>query len=165
MPEVLTDFVEFLGSDAFSTIKLISLAYFSLLWIAIIIWVTRDALARSNSILFQAFAILINIAVPILGVVLYLIIRPGRTRLERYYEDLEAGVLETESDQEQNACDKCLTPVDKAYIYCPNCAAHLKKACPKCKKSFPNLWNICPFCGKEYKEKEKATKKHGKKKT
>lgn len=162
MPPLLTDTLDFIGSDAFGTVKIAVLAYFALLWLAIIIWVTKDALQRSSSILFQAFAILLNIAVPILGVLLYLIIRPGKTRMERYYEELERNMLEGENAVEQYACDKCLTPVDKDYGFCPNCGEGLKKACPKCKKSFPNVWHICPFCGNEYKDKEKTKKTHKK---
>ncbi len=94
MPETLNQFLEFLSSDTFVTLKIISLSYFGLLWLSIIIWVTRDSLSRSNSILFQAFSILLNIAIPYLGALLYLIIRPGKTRIERYYEELEVGMLE-----------------------------------------------------------------------
>ena len=160
---LLNQTVDFLSSDTFGTIKIAVLGYFALLWLAIIIWVTKDALQRSRSIFFQAFAILLNIIVPFLGVLLYLIIRPGKTRMERYYEELERNMLEGESMGEQNACDKCLTPTDKDYTFCPNCGESLKKACPKCKKTFPNIWHICPFCGKEYKGKP-SRKKLAKKK-
>ena len=156
MPPLLTETVDFLSSDTFGMLKIVVLAYFALLWLAIIIWVTKDVLQRSNSILFQAFSILLNILVPILGVLLYLIIRPGKTRMERYYEELERNMLEGESLSEQNSCDKCLTPADKDYSYCPNCGESLKTACTKCKKSFPNVWSICPFCGKEHKDSKKT---------
>lgn len=162
MPPLLTETVDFLSSDTFGTLKIAVLAYFALLWLAIIIWVTKDALQRSNSIFFQAFSILLNIIVPILGVLLYLIIRPGKTRMECYYEELERNMLEGDNATEQNTCDKCLTPSDKDYSYCPNCGESLKKTCTKCKKSFPNVWSICPFCGKEYKVAPK--KKHSKNK-
>ena len=155
MPTFLTESIDFFASDTFGVIKFAALAYFALLWLAIIIWVTKDALQRSESILFQAFSILLNIAVPILGVLLYLIIRPGKTRAERYYEELERNMLEGENEAELNVCGKCLTPADKEYNFCPNCAEGLKKNCLKCKKSFPNVWNICPFCGNEYKDKAK----------
>lgn len=164
MPPLLTETVDFLSSDTFGMLKIVVLAYFALLWLAIIIWVTKDVLQRSNSILFQAFSILLNILVPILGVLLYLIIRPGKTRMERYYEELERNMLEGESLSEQNACDKCLTPSDKDYSYCPNCGEGLKTTCAKCKKSFPNVWSICPFCGKEHKDSKK-TKTKSKKST
>lgn len=159
MPPVLNDIIEFLSSDAFSTLKIVVLSYFGLLWLAIIVWVTRDALQRSESIMFQALAILLNILVPILGVLLYLIIRPSKTRMESYYEELEHTMLEGGEASEKNACDKCLTPVDKEYAFCPNCGESLKKHCGKCRKTFPNLWNICPFCGTEYKSDKHVTKK------
>ncbi len=163
MSPFLSQTMEFVASDAFGTVKLAVLGYFALLWLAVIIWVTKDALQRSSSILFQAFSILLNIIVPILGVLLYLIIRPGKTRMERYYEELERNMLEGENAVEQHACDKCLTPVDKDYGFCPNCGEGLKKACSKCKKTFPNVWHICPFCGNEYKSKEKSKKAQKKK--
>lgn len=163
MPTGLTETFDFLTSDAFGTLKIGILAYFALLWLAVIIWVTKDALQRSNSIIFQSFSILLNIVVPILGVLLYLIIRPSKTRMERYYEELERNMLEGENQIEQNSCDKCLTPVDKDYSFCPNCGEGLKKNCQKCKKSFPNVWSICPFCGNEYKDKTKNDNDHKKK--
>ncbi|MBU0706189.1 zinc ribbon domain-containing protein [Patescibacteria group bacterium] len=164
MPSFITDIFNLLPSDTFGTVKIAFLAYFALLWLAIIIWVTKDALQRSNSIFFQAFSILLNIVVPILGVLLYLIIRPGKTRLERYYEELERNMLEGDNQNEQNACGKCLTPADKDYSFCPNCGESLKRTCTECKKSFPNVWSICPFCGNEYADKEKH-KKVARKKT
>lgn len=155
MPPAITETIDFLSSDLFGTIKLVILGYFSLLWLAIIIWVTRDVLQRSSNIIFQAFSILLNIVAPFLGVLLYLIIRPGKTRAERYYEELEMGMLEEDNSGEQNTCGKCLTPADKDYSFCPNCGEGLKKTCLKCKKTFPMIWSICPFCGKEYKDTEK----------
>lgn len=159
MSPTLTETLDFLGSDTFGTVKVAVLAYFALLWLAIIIWVSKDVLQRSNSIVFQAFSILLSIVVPILGVLLYLIIRPGKTRMEKYYEELERNMLEEDGVSQQNACDKCLTPADKDYSFCPNCGESLKKACSKCKKTFPNVWNICPFCGKEYREGKKSKHK------
>jgi len=155
MPPVLTETVDFLSSDIFGTVKLVLLGYFALLWLSIIVWVTRDVLQRSSSIFLQAFSILLNIVAPFLGVLLYLIIRPGKTRMERYYEELERNVLENETPEGQNACAKCLTPADKDFNFCPNCGESLKKTCAKCRKTFPIIWNICPFCGKEYKETPK----------
>lgn len=162
MPPFLTDALNFMGSDTFGVVKIAAIAYFGLLWLAIIIWVTKDSLQRSTSILFQAFSILLNILIPFLGVLLYLIIRPGKTRMEHYYEDLERQVLEGEETVDQNTCGKCLTPADKEYNFCPNCGENLKKTCVRCKKSFPVVWNICPFCGKDNKDASKNKTEHKK---
>jgi len=163
MPPMLADILEMASSESFGTIKIAVIGYFSLLWLSTIIWVTRDALNRSNSIFFQAFSILLNILVPFLGVLLYLIIRPGKTRMEKYYEELERNMLEENEIGDTNTCDKCLTPVDKDYKFCPNCASSLKKTCKKCRCTFPNIWNICPFCGNDYKETTTKAKKITKK--
>jgi hypothetical protein len=85
--------IDLIGSPSFKTLQYAVIIYFGLLWLSIIIWVTRDAILRSNSIAFQVISILINIFFPILGVLLYLIIRPTKTTLERYYEDLEHRLI------------------------------------------------------------------------
>lgn len=156
MPSFLAPLFEFLNSNPIGNIKLIVFGYIALLWISIIIWVTRDVLARSNNIFFQALVILINVALPIVGVLLYLIIRPSRTQMERYYEQLEAGILESEEKEIETSslsCDKCLTGVETDYVFCPNCAFQLKKVCTSCKKPFPEHLKLCPYCGKEPKLK------------
>ena len=85
--------IEFISAPSFKTMQLIIVIYFGMLWLAIIIWVTRDAISRSKSLIFQVFAILLNILFPVLGILLYLIIRPGKTSLERYYEELEHRLI------------------------------------------------------------------------
>ncbi len=163
MPSFLTNLVDFVSSPTFGTIQIVALAYLGLLWLSIIIWVTRDSIHRSNSLLFQTFSILINIIVPILGVLLYLIIRPNRTNLEKYYEDLEQRIVAESEGEKGVTCEKCLTVLDGSYTYCPNCGVKTKKTCAKCKKHFPGMWNICPFCGTEFKKKEKETESGPKK--
>lgn len=98
MPELpfslnLNQILEFISAPSFKTLQLAVVVYCGLLWITIIIWVTRDAISRSQSIIFQVFAILLNIIFPILGILLYLIIRPGKTTLDRYYEELEHRLI------------------------------------------------------------------------
>ena len=91
-------------SPSLKTLQLAIVIYVGLLWLSIIIWVTRDAISRTNSLLFQVFAILLNIAFPLLGILLYLIIRPGKTVLERYYEELEHRlILESIEGKESTA--------------------------------------------------------------
>ena len=85
--------IEFINTPSFKTFELVIIIYFGLLWLSVIIWVTRDAINRSHSLIFQVIAILLNILFPILGILLYLIIRPGKTTAERYYEELEHQLI------------------------------------------------------------------------
>jgi|GEM_PF-2136049 len=82
-----------LTSPSFKTLQLAIVVYVGLLWLSIIVWVTRDAISRSNNLMFQVFAILLNIGFPVLGTLLYLIMRPGKTVMERYYEELEHRLI------------------------------------------------------------------------
>jgi len=98
----LNQLIEWVSNPSFKTIQLIIVIYFGLLWLSVIIWVTRDAINRSESLSFQVISILLNIVFPILGILLYLIIRPYKTTLERYYEDLEHRlILESISDKDK----------------------------------------------------------------
>ena len=97
----LNTIIEFISTPSFKLLQLVVIIYVGLLWLAIIIWVTRDAINRSDSIIFQVIAILLNITFPVLGILLYLTIRPGKTTAERYYEELEHQlILESISEEE-----------------------------------------------------------------
>ena len=164
MPSFLNTALEFISSPAFGTIQIVAIAYVGLLWLSIIIWVTRDSINRSGSLLFQTFSSVINIVGPILGVILYLIIRPGKTNMEKYYEEIEHRMIAEGDDGSSSTCEKCLTVVSKDYTFCPNCSTKLKKICSHCRKGFPSVWNICPYCGGEYKTEDKASSTSDKKK-
>lgn len=89
----LSQWLNMITSPSLKTLQLAIVVYVGLLWLSIIVWVTRDAISRSNSLIFQVFAILLNIGFPVLGTLLYLIIRPGKTVMERYYEELEHRLI------------------------------------------------------------------------
>lgn len=103
--ELLSTAVELLSSPSFDTIQAIALGYVGLLWLSIVIWVTRDSIERSDSLIFQVFSILINIAFPVLGILLYLIMRPSKTTSERFYEELEHRLLMESLPKEEKKTD------------------------------------------------------------
>ncbi len=126
------------------------LIYLSLLWVSVIIWVTRDAINRSNSLFFQIIAIIMNIVLPVFGLILYLILRPNRTLSESYYDDLEYKLLE------QNGigiCSFCGQEIEKDFLFCPGCKNEIKKKCKKCLSIYDINWDICPYCGTQSKKK------------
>lgn len=93
LPFNIDTLIELVTIPSFETIQYVVVIYLGLLWLAVIIWVARDAINRSSSLIFQVIAILLNILFPILGILLYLIIRPGKTTLEKYYEDIEHRLI------------------------------------------------------------------------
>ena len=148
--EVLKDWLN-AGSTYDIIIKLV-LVYIAFFWIALIVWVTRDVINRSNNILFQVFIILLNTLLPVFGLVIYLLIRPTKTLLDKYYDELEIKAL-----MENDVCHKCSMVLRDDYCFCPECSAAVKNTCGSCKKASLLDYDVCPFCGKK-KEKNKKRK-------
>lgn len=89
-----TDIVNFiLDPNASRILILVLLAYLILLWIALIIWVTKDIISRTNNIPFQIFSILLVVVLNVFGVILYAAIRPSKTLIDKFFEDLEYEAL------------------------------------------------------------------------
>jgi len=149
-----------LNSDILTITLEALIAYLAVLWIAISIWVSKDANNRSNSLLFQVFAILIVIVLtPLFGLLIYLIIRPSRTLTEQYLENIQLQILDGEEKKERmDQCPVCHAYISQEYKFCPYCAAKVKKVCPACKKLYQINWDICPYCGKKEPSKGKKAK-------
>jgi hypothetical protein len=137
-----------------------TIAYLAILWIAIIIWVSKDANNRTNSLLFQVFSILIVIILtPLFGLLLYLIIRPTKTLTEKYLESIQLQILDEEGKKDSmEKCPSCNKHINKEYKFCPHCAVKLQKICFSCKKMYQTNWDICPYCGKKEPMKGKKQK-------
>lgn len=91
-----------LSSNVFTLALQGLIVYLAILWIAIIIWVTKDANNRSNSLLFQVFSILIVIFLtPLFGLLIYLILRPSKTLTERYIEEMQMQLLAEAEEEER----------------------------------------------------------------
>lgn len=121
-----------------------TLLYFAIFWFALLIWVTRDIINRTNNVVFQAAVIILNTVLPLFGLVIYLLIRPSRTLMEKYYDELEYKALGVEK-----FCPKCSCSVQESFLFCPECGEGLKNACVHCKKDSFQSYKLCPFCGKD----------------
>jgi hypothetical protein len=63
--------------------------------IFLIFYATRDVLLRSRSLTMQVFSILLVAALPVVGFLLYLLIRPARTVWERRMEETVNGLCQS----------------------------------------------------------------------
>lgn len=161
-------------------IKMI-IIYFFIVWIAIIVWVTKDIINRTNNILLQIISILTVLILTPLWIVIYLLVRPSKTLFEKYYEEWEIDdeiekvineVKEKEDinketeDQKENKliCDKCKYKINSDFKFCPMCKNTLKSECISCNKEINPKWEVCPYCWKDQKEKIKKIIENKKKK-
>lgn len=142
-----------LSSLSFEDFLKIIVIYLSILWISIIIWVTKDIINRSNNILLQIISILTVLFFTPLWIFVYLLIRPTKTLFEKYYEE-EMEEFEIEEDNLES-CLKCENEISPDFKFCPNCWDTLVFSCIKCKKDLNPKWSICPYCWKDQDDKIK----------
>lgn len=142
----------------FETLLKVIIVYFFIVWFAIVIFVTKDIINRTNNILYQIISIFTVLFWTPLWIVVYLLIRPSKTLFEKYYEESSVEeVDEKEIDeiikQSKELCYNCKCVIELDYNFCPSCKIELKKDCFNCKKQIKPNWNICPYCWKNEEKK------------
>ena len=123
-------------------------AYVAAFWFGLVVWTFRDIQRRSRDAVVQVLATLLVLFTGVLGVVLYLILRPSETLADSYQRSLEEEALIREIDAAPS-CPKCHYPVESDYIRCPTCGENLRKRCDACSQTLEIDWRICPYCGIE----------------
>ncbi|MCA9930279.1 MAG: zinc ribbon domain-containing protein [Anaerolineales bacterium] len=121
-------------------------ALLAALWISLVVWAFRDMRMRSRDPFAQLLSALVVAALPVVGIIIYLILRPPETLAEAYERALEEEALLQEIE-ERPACPGCSRTIDEKWILCPHCHTRLKKACPDCNSLLELQWNLCPYCG------------------
>lgn len=115
------------------------------LWLSLVIWAFRDMRLRSRDPLAHILAALVVGAIPVVGVVLYLILRPPETLAERYERSLEEEALLQEIE-ERPRCPGCSRMVQDDWLICAYCHTQLKKRCTACSERLELIWTRCPYC-------------------
>lgn len=117
-----------------------------ILWLAIIIWSYRDIRSRSRSGWAAFFTVLLVALAPVVGLVVYLLLRPRQTLNETYDRALEQEAL-LQQIEERPVCPTCSRPTQANWFLCPTCHTHLRQPCPVCQSPLELHWDICPYCG------------------
>ncbi|NLF49915.1 MAG: zinc ribbon domain-containing protein [Leptolinea sp.] len=126
-------------------------AFLAALWLSLIFWTFRDIRARTRDNFARILAVVVVTVLSIPGIVIYLILRPGRTLEEEYQHTLEEEAL-LKAIEEINTCPGCGRHTREDWILCPTCQTSLKKSCPSCRKLLELPWNTCPYCGNAINE-------------
>ena len=111
----------------------------------IAIWTFRDIRSRSRDFLAWILATLLVLILPVVGLVVYFMLRPQETLAEAYEHSLEQEAL-LQAIEEPEACPGCGQRVRSEYLICPTCHTRLKRACPGCGRPLHMRWAVCPYC-------------------
>ena len=136
------------GGDWQTTAKLIGFilgSYLFLIWVATILWAYRDIRGRTRDIASQAIGMSMILALPLVGVPIYLVARPRETLREAYDRQLEQEAILSELHSVPT-CPQCRRPVDQDWAVCAFCSHELKQPCASCNRLLLNAWRHCPYC-------------------
>ncbi len=113
---------------------------FIFLWVYCILWVARDISLRTSHFWLQLGSILLVFCLtPVIGLPLYLLIRPLAYDRDASWQD--AVMAETV------ICVYCQQRNAKEFTYCTFCGEKLKHLCRECKQPYATSYEYCPFCG------------------
>ena len=128
-------------------------AYVILLWLACIWWVLQDMRRRHEepAMAYVAAGAMV-LASPVLfplAVVVYRILRPGRTLAEARELALTERLEELDAE-EQLSCPGCSRAVEDDWLVCPACRTRLAHRCRNCGRTMGLDWSLCAWCGNEF---------------
>lgn len=123
------------------------------LWLAVVVWAARDVRARSRSTAAVVLTVLVVLLLPVVGLVIYLLLRPRETLAQTYDRALEQEAL-LQQIEERPVCPTCARPTQTTWFLCPTCHTHLRQPCPICRSPLELHWDICPYCGYLFESRE-----------
>ncbi len=107
-------------------------------WVIGIVWVAKDSYARMDSSLKQfGSLVLVTIFGPIIGVALYIALRPAR------YRSMDTSYQESTSA----LCLSCGQHNDSHHSHCVFCGEKIHLKCRECQSAYPASYAYCPDCG------------------
>lgn len=118
------------------------IAFVVALYLLSVVYVVIDAKRRG----VQAFWVWGLVAlIPLVGLIAYLVMRPGMYASDREEQELEMALRERELAHFGN-CPNCGTTIEKDFIVCPVCNTQVRNVCPTCKRPLEAHWKVCPYC-------------------
>lgn len=120
-------------------------AFLAALWLSLVFWTYRDIRSRTQDRLVHLLASLIVLVLNVLGVTIYLILRPRLTLNEAYQQTLEEEALLSQIEN-RPSCPGCGAHSDPDWQICPHCHTRLRKPCVHCNQLMELPWQICPYC-------------------
>ncbi|MBU1445876.1 hypothetical protein KKD70_01275, partial [Patescibacteria group bacterium] len=92
--------IDWLSTPEISQMVLIFiLTYLLFLWIAIVVWTTKDIISRTNNLALQIVSIALSVVMNVFGLLIYLAVRPSKTLIGKFFEDLEYEALVEEANR------------------------------------------------------------------
>jgi len=136
------------GGDWQATARLAAtlvIGYLALIWLATVIWTYRDISSRTRDPISQAVSVSIVVVLPLIGLPIYMALRPPETLQHAYDREIEQEAILADI-QTMSACPSCRRPAEADFRVCAYCGTNLKEPCPRCNQLMLHAWRYCPHC-------------------
>jgi uncharacterized protein (UPF0212 family) len=148
MEQSILKFLDTIGKVDFSSVWQVFFYALGVFWIVVLYWIWLDSGDRTSNRLVRVGYVLLGLVFNIVGLIIYLIVRPTQTIEEIYWSDLERRYLKFET-AELGDCPKCGAQLYPGFRFCPQCRYRLKIKCPSCNVYMDRKYKYCPHCGEE----------------
>ena len=139
--------IESSGLD--TAVKLVLLGLV-VIWLALVYYTFADARRRIADPLLVACAAAAALLFPVVGTIVYMIVRPPEFLDDVRERELEMAAAEARLHSlNYFLCPHCDSEVERDFLRCPSCLRKLKEACVSCAKPLDPEWRICPYCESE----------------
>ena len=136
-----------LDSGTLNTVVELALLGIVVLWLALVWYTFSDARRRIDDQLLVGSATLASIVFPLLGTLVYVIVRPPEYLDDVRERELEIAASEARlASQEFQLCPHCDAPASRDFLRCPHCLKRLRDTCGTCAKPLDPDWLVCPYC-------------------
>lgn len=122
-------------------------------YLAIVLWTFKDARKRIDDPILVATATAVSM-LPIVGVFVYMLLRPSEYLADVRERELEIRMMERELGR-QERCPYCKSHIEGDYLSCPVCTTKLRQSCVGCTRPLDPRWAMCPFCETEVEGKHR----------
>jgi RNA polymerase subunit RPABC4/transcription elongation factor Spt4 len=108
------------------------------LWIAVIVWVYKDAEKRGMS---GALWVVLVFFLHLLGLLIFVLVRGDHP--------VRVPGSPAAAPSAPPMCPKCGRISDRDHQFCPGCGERLQPRCAKCGRDIQPGWQACPNCGEK----------------
>jgi hypothetical protein len=136
---------DFFASGVWTYVRNGAIFLAAVLWLGSVVWTLKDARRRIADPVLVLVAGIVG-AVPVLGTLVYLLVRPPEYLDDVAERRLEIDALEAELAAARLRCGSCEARIQPDFLVCPLCSARLKERCARCGAALEPLWRACPAC-------------------
>lgn len=128
-------------------------------YVAIVFWTFKDSRKRIEDPILVATATAVSM-LPIVGVFVYMLLRPSEYLADVRERELEIRMMERELGR-QERCPYCKSHIEGEYLSCPVCTTKLRQSCTGCARPLDPRWAMCPYCETEVEGKGRPNPSSG----